>query len=486
MEISTWEISSLVACFFLSGFFSGSEAILMSVGIDRAKQLLEEGGSRAKAMRFMIEKPNELLNTILVGNNLVNIWAASMTTALTSRYFQSDAVGIAVGITTLVILIFGEIIPKTVARTHAELLSFYVIRILQLFYYIMWPVITIFVWLVEKILGENAQISGRLITKDDIEYMVNRAEKEKTMDSKQLDLLNSILEFPKIKVKDIMIPRSQIIYFKSKMTFQEMMDVVREDTHTRYPVCQGDLDRVIGFLHVKDLLIKRTETSSDQEFTYEDILKKPFFVYEHMKIQAVFDHMNRMKVHLALVKDENNLVVGVVTLEDIIEEILGEIQDEHDEDEDLINGGENAFDLVSGILVEGSITLRDLYNDYDIKIPLNDNYSTLAGFILDMLGNNFPEEGQIIVWEGLSFELSSVDDYEIREVRIRDVDGEKHIFSKREASEIENEIEELEELEDKIEAKIDAKEEEMKKLKSKSSKSEGPVDRVVNRLYRIS
>src|SRR5690606_13461435 len=153
---------------------------------------------------------------------------------------------------------------------------------------------------------------------------------------------------------------------------------------------------------------------------------------EHMKIQAVFDHMNRKKVHLALVKDENGLIVGIVTLEDIVEEILGEIQDEHDDEE---WEGEEEFNqaaLAEGIIVEGSISLRDLYNDYDIKIPLNDNYSTLAGFILDMLGNNFPEEGQIIVWEGLSFELVKVDEYEIREIRIKDVDGEKHFYSKRE------------------------------------------------------
>lgn len=425
MNVETWEIVSLLLCFTLSAFFSGSEAVLMSVGIDRAKQLLDQGGKRAKAMQFMIERPNELLNTILLGNNVVNIFAASMTTALTTRYFQSEALGIAVGITTLIILIFGEIVPKTFARTHAEKLSFFVIIILQTFYYLLYPIITIMVWLIEKLLGENAQISGRLVTKKDIEYMITRAEQEKTMDSKQLDLLNSIMEFPTIKVKDIMIPRQQIRYFKHDMNFSEMMDVIRSDTHTRYPVCKDDIDSTIGFLHVKDLLIKK---ESPGEFSYEDILKEPFFVYEHMKIQAVFDHMNRKKVHLALIKDENNLVVGIITLEDIIEEILGDIHDEHDTEEeyedDLLN------DLKEGIFVPGGMTLRDLYNDYDIKIPLNDHYSTVAGFILDMLGNNFPEEGQIIVWEGLSFELTEVTDHEIKTIRVKDVDGEKHLFKK--------------------------------------------------------
>lgn len=435
MVVETWELVSLLLCFGLSGFFSGSEAVLMSVGIDRARQILDEGGKRAKAMRFMIERPNELLNTILLGNNVVNIWGASLVTAISARYFDSNAIGIAVGITTLIILIFGEIIPKTFARTHAERLSFYVIRILQVFYFTFFPVIKVMVWLIEKILGENAQISGRLITQDDIEYMINRAEQEQTMDSKQLDLLNSILEFPTIKVKDIMVSRNRIVYFKKEMTYQEMMDLIRTDTHTRYPVCGEDLDDTIGFLHVKDLLLAKDEEHSVG--FYKDILKEPFFVYEHMKIQAVFDHMNRKKVHLALVKDENNLVVGIITLEDIIEEVLGDIHDEHDTEEDM-RMSEATYDLVSGIIVEGPITLRDLYNDYDIKIPLNDNYSTLAGFILDMLGNNFPEQGQIIVWEGLSFELIHVDEYEIKEVRIRDVDGEKHLYSKHQGLSEEN------------------------------------------------
>jgi CBS domain containing-hemolysin-like protein len=150
-----------------------------------------------------------------------------------------------------------------------------------------------------------------------------------------------------------------------------------------------------------------------------------------MKIQSVFDHMNRKKIHLALVKDENGLVVGIITLEDIIEEIVGDIADEHDVEEHHLTD-EDDFNLKEGILIEGSISLRDLYNDFDIKIPLNDNFSTLAGFLLDMLGNRFPEKGQDIIWEGLSFNLQEVEDFEIKEVFIRDLGGEKHFFDKSE------------------------------------------------------
>jgi len=432
MQASALEYASLVICLFASGFYSGSEAILMSIGLDRARQLIDEGGAKGKALSFMVEKPNELLTTILVGNNVVNIYLASLTTVLASRAFKSDVVGIAVGVTTIAILIFGEIIPKTFGRRNAEILSLPVIRILQINYYILLPVVNAIAWLTNKVLGKNANLTGRIITKDDIEYLINKAEKEKTMDSKQIDMINSILEFPTIKVKDIMIPRSKVKYIPSEFNFDEVIDYVSHDVHSRYPVARGDLDHCLGFLHVKDLAFLTDEEKDD--FDINNILKAPFFVYEHMKIQAVFDHMNRKKVHLALVKDENGLTVGIITLEDIVEEVLGEIQDEHDLVEKKAQDEYQEMDLLEGVVVEGSISLRDLYNDLEIKIPLNDNYSTVSGFILDMLGNNFPEEGQIIVWEGLSFELIKVTNHIIEQVKIKDVDGEKHFFSKTEAS----------------------------------------------------
>ena len=430
MEINNFELISLAFCFVCSGFYSGSEAVLMSIGIDRARQIIEQGGARGKAMKFMTEKPSELLTTILVGNNIANIFAASLTTAIASRFFKNDAISISVGITTFIILIFGEIIPKTFARTHAERLSPFVIRILQAQYYIFIPVIAPVVWLINKVLGNNAQIRGRLVTKNDIEYMINKAEKEQSMDSKQIELISSVLEFPSIKVKDIMVPRSQIKYLDHDMSYDDILAYATDDQYSRYPVCDGDLESTIGFLHLKDLTF--IQNGAREKFKMDEHLKPQFFVYEHMKINAVFDHMNKKKTHLSLVKDENGIVVGIITLEDIVEEILGEIQDEHDDEEELIAQAQQKLSSDAGLVVPGSISLRDLDTDYEVEIPLNDNYSTLAGFILDMLGNNFPENGQIIVWEGYSFELTSVNEFEIREVKIKDVDGEKHLYNKKE------------------------------------------------------
>jgi putative hemolysin len=194
--------------------------------------------------------------------------------------------------------------------------------------------------------------------------------------------------------------------------------VVREVAHSRYPVYEEDLDDVLGFLHVKDLAFMNPEEQKDFDIT--KYIKPSFFVYEHMKIQAVFDHMNRKKVHLALVKDENGMVVGMLTLEDIMEEIFGSIQDEHDDDADLVPGVESE----EGVMVPSTISLRDLYNEYDIEIPLNDNYSTLNGFLMDQLGNSFPKKGHIIIWDGFSFELIRVKNSEIKDVNIKSTTGE--------------------------------------------------------------
>ncbi len=412
------ELLVLLVSLSLSAFFSGSEAALLSLPHEKAKQIADEHGIDTWAMKHWLQKPNDILTTILVGNNFVNILIASLSASISQRYFNNDALAISVGVTTIAILLFGEIAPKTLGRGRAEKIAPFSLIVLMGFYYALFPVVKAFMFIIKLVLGENANVRSRLVTKDDIEVMVEMAEEEKTIDSKQIDLLNSILEFPSIKVKDIMVPRTSIEGIKKTSSFDSIINLVREVAHSRYPVYQEDLDEVLGFLHVKDLAFVNPDERKNFDVT--KYLKPPFFVYEHMKIQAVFDHMNRKKVHLALVKDENGLVVGMLTLEDIMEEIFGEIQDEHDDEEDEIPGVKSE----EGVLVPSTISLRDLYNEYDIKIPLNDNYSTLNGFLMEHLGNNFPKKGHMIIWDGFSFELIRVKNYEIKEVKIKSVNGD--------------------------------------------------------------
>lgn len=389
----------------------------MSLPHEKAKQIAEEHGLDSWAMKKWLAIPNDLLTTILVGNNFVNILIAALSTNIAERYLSNDSLAISVGASTVAILLFGEIAPKTFGRGNSEKFAPTCVLMLIGVYYAMWPIVKAFTKIIHIVLGKNATVRSRAVTKDDIEVMVEMAEETRTMDSKQIDLLNSILEFPSIKTKDIMVPRTQIEALKKTSSFNDVIRTVREVAHSRYPVYDEDLDDVLGFLHVKDLAFMGQEEQKNFDIT--KYIKPPFFVYEHMKIQAVFDHMNRKKVHLALVKDENGLVVGMLTLEDIMEEIFGEIQDEHDDEEDLIPGVESA----EGVLVPSTISLRDLYNEYDIEIPLNDNYSTLNGFLMEQLGNNFPKKGHLIIWDGFSFELVRVKNSEIKEVKIKSTTG---------------------------------------------------------------
>ncbi len=404
-------------CF--SAFFSGSEAVLLSIPIERSRQLIAEGGVKGRYLKFLASRSQEILTTILLGNNVVNVFIASLTAAIAHRVFNDHVITYSVGITSFFILIFGEIIPKIISRSNAESLIVPVILMLKIFYYLFWPTIKPLTAFMVWLLGDKAQLKGRIITKDDIEFLVNQAEKEKSMDAKQLDLLTSILEFPTIKVKDIMVPRSRVKAISIDTNFTGLREQVRESAHSRYPVYKNNLDEVLGFFHIKDLSLLSIEDR--EKFSLNQCIKPPFYVYEHMKIQGVFEHMNRNRVHIAFVKDENGVLVGIVTLEDIMEEIFGEIQDEHDTDEDALPIVEGSVQL-AGLSLPGSLSLRDLYNEYDVKIPLNDNYSTLAGFILDMLDNQFPKKGQVILWDDYYFELTKVgEDSSIQEIFVKQI-----------------------------------------------------------------
>jgi putative hemolysin len=417
LDISS-EISLILFGLGLSAFFSASEAVLMSISVDRAKQLIEEGGKKSSALKFLVSHSTELLTTILLGNNFVNALVAAQVTTLTAKYFGEGFLATSVGISTFFILIFGEISPKTLGRSKAEILVYPVVKVLQFFYFLTWPITWPLNQFIKWMLGKNAQLHGKIITTDDLEYYVNRAEEDKSIDSKHIDLISSILEFPTIKVKDIMISRSKIDALPVDASFQEVTDIFHRLEHSRYPVYEGDLDKVVGFVHVKDFAF--LSDSQSKNFSLTQYLNQAFFVYEQMRIQAVFDYLNRSKVHMALVRDENGTVVGLITLEDIMEEIFGEISDEHDDEREMAQVLSKLTDV--GILVPGSITIRDLNSDYDINIPQNDGYSTLTGFLLDLLGSHFPKQGQKIFWDDYSFELVNVDNFHIEEVRIKKVE----------------------------------------------------------------
>jgi len=208
-----------------------------------------------------------------VGNNFFNILIASLSTSIAQGFFSNDAIAVSVGVTTVIILIFGEIAPKTIARGNSEKFAPFSIMVLMGFFYMMYPIVKIFTKVIQLVLGKNVNVRSRLVTKDDIEVMVEMAEEERSIDSKQIDLLNSILEFPSIKVKDIMVPRTQIKSLKKNSNFMDVIKMVQEMAHSRYPVYDENLDNVIGFLHIKDLVFSSPEEQKD--FDISKYVKPP-------------------------------------------------------------------------------------------------------------------------------------------------------------------------------------------------------------------
>lgn len=414
MELFGFELFLIVVCLVLSAFFSASEAVVMSMSVERTKQLIEEGGKKGNALKFLISHPTELLTTILVGNNLVNTLIATLVTVVVSKLSVNYAIVVASGAATLAILVFGEISPKAFARSNAEPLVYSVVTILKMTYYSLYIVVKPLSIIIKKVLGNNATVRGRVVTTDDIEFLVTQAEEHQSIDAKHIDLINSILEFPLIRVRDIMVPRPKVDAIDIKASVDEIMKTVKQHEFSRYLIYDDTLDNVVGFIHIKDFLLARESRPNAQ---LKDFIKQPFFVYDQMKIQSVFDRMNRNKVHMAVVKQETGTMVGIITLEDIMEQIFGEITDEHDQE--TPRNSQNISNMEDGIVISGNTQLRDLDQEFDIHIPMSEAYSTVTGFLLELLGNHFPKQSQIIYWDDYSFELTKVVNYQIDQVTIK-------------------------------------------------------------------
>lgn len=414
MELFAVEFLLIIVCLVFSAFFSASEAVVMSISVERTKQLIEEGGKKADALKFLISHPTELLTTILVGNNLVNTLIASFVTIIVSKLSFDYAIAVASGAATLIILIFGEISPKAFARSNAESFVHFVVTMLKITYFLMFPIVKPLSIFIKRILGKNATVKGRVVTTDDIEFLVTQAEEHQSIDAKHIDLINSILEFPLIRVRDIMVPRPQVDAIDINSTVEEIITTAKQHEFSRYPIYSDTLDNIVGFIHMKDFLLAKESRPNAQ---LKDLIKEPFFVYDQMKIQSVFDRMNRNKVHMAVVKQETGTMVGIITLEDIMEQIFGEITDEHDQE----TPGEikKVRTVEEGIVISGNTPLRDLDQEYDIHIPMSEAYSTVTGFLLELLGNHFPKQQQIIYWDDYSFELTKVVNYQIDQVTIK-------------------------------------------------------------------
>lgn len=420
-----YTLITIVVCLILSALFSASETAISSIGVIRAKHLLDSKGRSARPLHLWVKKPHHILTTILLFNNLVNILASVLTAYLTAKYFESNSIGIATGIITLLILIFGEIIPKSFAKIYSDKVSMLALRIINPLYYICFPVVWIFAemaYVISRYIGGEKK-HAPLITEDEIEYLINGSEHSTalSLEETKRSMISSVFEFHETKVREIMTPRTDLIAIDiDDASISKVLKVIQESGHSRIPIYQDRIDNIVGVILAKDLLLLNSKSRHD--IVIKDTLRQPCFVPESKAIMEVFKDLRTTKNHLAIVVDEYGGTAGIVSMEDILEEIVGDIQDEHDrEEEEITKINDRVFDI-SGSLNIGNFFdhFSDSKDNEEVE-KLSAEFDTIGGWVTDLMGD-LPKTGQKVTHEPFELEITKVDHHRIKRVRVKLID----------------------------------------------------------------
>lgn len=415
----------LVILILLSGFFSASETALTSfrsINLERLEEVGEEG--KVQLLKKWLKNPNEMLTGLLVGNNIVNILASSIATVVTINLTggtSSSSIAIATIGMTIILLIFGEITPKIIAKNNSVEIASSVIRIIYYFALVIKPIIKILMF-ISKFIGRFFGIDLRdetiMITAEDIISLVNVGEAEGVIEEEEKEMIHSIVGFSETTAKEVMTPRTSMLAFEGEDTLDEVWDEIIENGFSRIPVYEETIDNIIGVLYVKDILnvIKKGETN----LPVKNFVRPGYFVPETKSITEILQDFRSMKVHIALVLDEYGGIVGLVTIEDLIEEITGEIRDEfdHEEEEFIHKVDENNYE------VDGMLDIETLDKELDIKLPESEDYESLGGLIVTELGRVAVVGDEIIV-SGVKLKVLEVDKMRVAKVLVELNSGEE-------------------------------------------------------------
>ncbi len=394
------QIIILVILLLLSAFFSSAETCLTTVNKIRMRSFAEDGNKRAKVVLQITENSGKLLSAILIGNNIVNLSASSLTTTIAfdiasdiTGPIASYAVAIATGILTILILLFGEITPKTVAATHAEKLALLYAYPIRLIMWIITP-ISIIINAISRaiffILRIDPNAKSDAMTEDEIRTIVDESHESGVIEEEEREMINNVFDLGEVKAKEVMVPRVNVVFADVESSYSELIDIFRENKFTRLPVYEETTDNVVGIINMKDLLL----FDNTQDFYIRNILREVYFTYEHKSISELLVEMRENSINIAIVLDEYGETAGLITLEDILEEIVGEIRDEYDENEE-----DELFTEISPyeFIVEGSMSLDDLNDRLELDLDSED-FDSVGGIMIENL-ERIPEEGDEISLE---------------------------------------------------------------------------------------
>lgn len=415
----TWQIVTLIILIMLSAFFSMSETALMSINKIRLRHMVEEEVPGAKLVEKLVEDPNKLLGAILIGNNIVNIGASSLATVLATKIFGNSGVGIATGVMTILVLIFGEITPKSIAKQKSDEVSLKVGRPIQFFVFIFKPFVYIFTTISSlfiKIFGGDPDVTQPFITEEELKTMVDVSEEEGVLENVEKEMIFNVFDFADLQVKDVMVQRVDIVAIDKDDTYDEVMETIKKEQFSRIPIYDETIDNIIGFLNVKDLAMIENPR---KDFNISKYIREPFYTFEFKKIVELFKEMKKTRNHIAVVLDEYGGTVGIVTIEDLVEEIVGEIEDEYDEVKESIETiGENEY------VVDGSVRIHDISELIGINID-SEEFDSIGGLMIGELGR-MPQKMEEVTIGTIKLIVESIDKNRIKKVRIlTNVNNEK-------------------------------------------------------------
>ena len=404
---------TIVFLILLSAFFSSAETSMTAANRIHIRSLAEQGNKRAIILEKVISNSGKMLSTILIGNNIVNIAASSLATTFTIKVLGNRYIGVATGVMTLLVLLFGEVTPKTIATLQADRLALAYARPVYWLMTILTPVIFIVGKLAGGILfvlriDPNARQGT--ITEHELRSMVNASQENGVIEREEKQMIYNVFDFGDSTAKDVMIPRIDMTFIDVESTYKELMDIFKEDMHTRFPVFEDNTDNVIGIINIKDLLLY----PENEEFSIRKILREPYFTYEYKRTTDLMMEMRKASVNLAIVLDEYGSTAGLVTLEDLLEEIVGEIRDEYDEDEE-----EPIREIQQNREYEvlGSAKLNDINEVLGTKLESED-YDSIGGYIIEQL-DCLPKEGDSVTLEnGMRLVVDELDKNRIELVHI--------------------------------------------------------------------
>ncbi len=413
------DIGIIVILVILSSFFSASETAFSTVNVIRLRNYADQGNKRAERALKIAANFDKALTTILVGNNIVNIAAASLATVTFTKYFGKESVGMATLIMTVAVLIFGEILPKSFAKENADAFSIAISGILGFLMFILTPITKLFMIIksfVTKTLGRKGE-KHPSVTEEELKYIIEEIEDEGVLEEQESELVKSALEFDETEIEDILTPRVNIMGIEVNQPIEEIKEQFFTQRYSRMPVYEKTMDNVIGIINQKDFFqLLFFENSED----ITSIIQEPFYISEYKKISAVLSEMQHTKTHMAIVVDEYGGTAGLVTMEDIIEELVGEIYDENDEDEfDFQEIGENYYQVSGGYSISDFLENLELPEDCILT-----ECNSIGGWIMECL-EHIPEQGERIKIGIFDIKVTKTDEQKIEKVRVRIMDFDK-------------------------------------------------------------